>query len=559
MGMDQRNAGRLRKTREVPLSWFGNTLWKFTPLYVELIVLAVCIRLLGLVEPFILQVIIDRILPFEREATLLVVMAIFAAVSVFHIGFSVLSSLLGMLTANRVTQELGRRIFEHLFHLSYSRFRKWPIGEIIARVSETDTIRSFLIGTTTGVFLDLLFIVVYLGVLFALSPVLMSIVLISLPVQAFVYFLFGPFLRRRLRVQFDASARHQSRMVESIAGIAAVKALSAENKMLRGLDETLHDSLQASYLVGKLNVTSSNLTYAVSQTLTILIIFVGARQVFAGEFTLGQLIAFHLIAAKIAEPINNFSSLWEKWQNIKISRQRLGDILLSKPEAFGTLPRLPGTLNPELHFEGVSFEYEPGAIILRDFSFAAKAHTLSLIIGPSGIGKSTFGRLASGIEVPSEGAVTLGGNDIARHEPHDVRTKIAYVPQEPYLFSGTVRENLSLNTSDVSEGQIADALRSAAADTMVTCLPLGLDTQVGERGSALSGGQRQRIAIARSLLTNPKVLILDEPTSALDNTAQVKMVAEIERLKERMTIIVITHRPDVFAAPDQIVDFEAMK
>lgn len=451
MKKGQDKTDMFRQTREVPLSWFGKTLWKFTPLYVELVFLAICIRVLGLVEPFILQVIIDRILPFEREATLIVVMAIFAAVSIFHIGFSVLSSLLGMLTANRVTRELGGRIFDHLFRLPYSHFRKWPIGETIARVGETDTIRSFLIGTTTGVFLDLLFVVIYLGVLFALSPLLMSIVLVSLPLQAFVYFIFGPFLRRRLRVQFDAGARHQSRMVENIGGIAAVKALSAENKMLGSLDETLHNSLEASFRVGKLNIASSNIIYAVSQTLTILIIFVGARQVFAGELTLGQLIAFHLIAAKIAAPISNFSGLWEKWQNIKISRQRLGDILMSKPEDFDALPRLPADVSPDLHFKDVSFEYQPGTPILKDFSFVAKAKTLSLIIGPSGIGKSTFGRLASGIETPTGGVVTLGGHEIARHEPHDVRTKIAYVPQEPYLFSGTVRENLSLNVDGVWE------------------------------------------------------------------------------------------------------------
>ena len=550
---------RAAQAREVPLSWFGRTLWKFTPLYVELVFLAICIRLLGLVEPFILQVIIDRILPFEREATLIVVMAIFAAVSLFHIGFNILSSLLGMLTANRVTRELGGRIFEHLFRLPYSHFRKWPIGETIARVGETDTIRAFLVGTTTGVVLDLLFVVIYLAVLYALSPLLMSIVLISLPIQGFVYFVFGPFLRRRLRVQFDAGAKHQSRMVESIGGIAAVKALSAEKKMLRGLDETLHANLEAGFRVGKLNIASSNMIYAVSQTLTILIIFVGARQVFAGELTLGQLIAFHLIAEKIASPISSFSSLWEKWQNIKISRQRLGDILLTEPEAFGELPRLPASVTPELHFDKVSFEYQTGAAILTDFSFTAKPRSLSLIIGPSGIGKSTFGRLASGIETPTKGVVSLGGHDVSVHEPHNVRTNIAYVPQEPYLFSGTVRQNLSLNVEDASDAQIAEALRVAVAIRMVERLPMGLNTQVGERGAALSGGQRQRIAMARSMLNNPKVLILDEPTSALDRTAQAQMVAEIERLRDTMTVIVITHRPDVFADPNQVIDFEALR
>ncbi|KPD10800.1 peptidase domain-containing ABC transporter [Phaeobacter sp. 11ANDIMAR09] len=545
--------------KEIPLSWFGKTLWKFTPLYVELVFLAVCTRLLGLVEPFIFQVIIDRILPFEREATLVVVVLIFAAVSIFHIGFNILSSLLGMLTANRVTSELGRRIFEHLFRLPYEHFRRWPVGETIARISETDTIRSFLVGTTTGVFLDLLFVVIYLSVLFALSPTLTAIVLISLPVQAFVYFVFGPFLRRRLRAQFDAGARHQSRMVENIGGIAAIKALSAEDKMLDSLDETLHASLDAGYRVGKLNIVSSNLVYAVSQTLTILIIFFGARLVFSGDLTLGQLIAFHLVTEKIASPISNFSGLWEKWQNIRISRQRLGDILLSAPEPFGTLPRLPENVKPELRFENVSFEYHPGAPILKHFSFTTQPQSLTLVVGPSGIGKSTFGRLAAGIESPAKGTVLLGGNDIAQHEPHDVRTKIAYVPQEPYLFSGTIRENLVLSAASASPTQIRGALRAAAADEMVEQLPMGLDTQVGERGAALSGGQRQRVAIARSLLNNPKVLILDEPTSALDDAAQNRMISEIQSLRNHMTVIVITHRPEVFSNADQVVNFEALR
>ncbi len=545
--------------KQVPFSWFGKTLWKFTPLYIELTFLATCMRLLGLVEPFILQVIIDRILPFEREATLIVVMAIFAAVTVFQIGFSILSSLLGMLTANRVTRELGGRIFEHLFKLPYSHFRKWPVGEMMARISETDTIRAFLVGTTTGVFLDLLFVTIYLAVLYALSPLLMLIVLLSLPIQALVYFGFGPFLRRRLRVQFDAGAKHQSRMVENISGMAAVKALSAEEKMLDSLDETLHANLQAGYRVGKLNIASSNIVYAVNQALTILIIFVGALQVFAGELTLGQLIAFHLIAEKVAAPVSGFAGLWESWQNIKISRQRLGDILTVDMEPFGQLPLLDKELSSDLTFENITFEYTDGVPILQSFSAVAAANSLTLVIGPSGIGKSTFGRLASGIESPNNGRILLGGADIAAHEPHDVRTKIAYVPQEPYLFSGTIADNLRIGTDRVTDTELWAALKVAAADLMVERLPNGLDTDVGERGAALSGGQRQRIALARSLLHNPKVLVLDEPTSALDGVAQAQMVDEIERLRGHMTVIVITHRPDVFAKADQVIDFEALR
>lgn len=544
---------------EIPLSWFGKTLWKFTPLYVELIFLAICLRLLGLVEPFIFQVIIDRILPFQREASLLVVVAIFAAVSLFQLGFQVLSQLLGMLTANRVTRELGARIFEHLFKLPFSHFRKWPVGETIARVSETDTIRGFLVGTTTGVFLDLLFVTVYIVVLLTLSVPLTMIILVALPVQVLIYMGFGPFLRRRLRTQFDAGAAHQSQMVESISGIAAVKALAAEGRMLERLNRTLDASLNAGYRVGVLNIWNDKLLFALDRAITISIIFIGARLVFVGQLTLGELIAFHLLAKKVRAPVENFSRLWESWQNIRVSRQRLGDVVNTPMEPFGALPKLPRDIEARLEFRNVSFSYTPEAPMLQHFDFCASPDTLTLIVGPSGIGKSTFGRLSAGIEVPDDGEILLGGQNIAHHEPHDVRQNIAYVPQEPYLFSGTLRDNLTLGDCSITDETILRALRLSAADRLVEQLPQGLDTQVGERGSALSGGQRQRVAIARSLLRRPKVVILDEPTSALDGVAQRQLAAELQQLKKETTLIIITHSPNIFETPDQIVDFEDLQ
>lgn len=543
---------------EVSLSWFGETLWKHTPLYAELIVLAICLRLIGLVEPFIFQVIIDKVLPFQREATLTVVMAIFASVTVFQIGFGILSGYLGIIASNRITLELGGRIFDHLFKLPFAYFRRWNVGEILTRLSETDTIRNFLVGTTTGVLLDLLFVVVYLAVIFTLSDTLAWLIVAALPIQAIVYFVFGPFLRVRLRKQFDASASHQSRMVEAITGIAAIKALSAEHQVVKGVTGTLADILATRQRVGRLDIASGQLVFVVERGLTILIFLVGSKLVFAGDLTLGQLVAFYLISEKVAGPISNFSALWERWQNIRVSRQRLGDILNTSTEPFAVLPKLPTHAVPHLKFSNVTFSYVADIPIIRNLNFEARPCTLSLIIGPSGIGKSTFGRLAAGIETADAGSVTLDGHVLSEHDPHDVRATIAYVPQEPYLFEGSLRDNLLLACQEASEEEIRAALTGAVASEFVARLPDGILTRVGERGMALSGGQRQRLALARALITRPKVLVLDEPTSSVDEATQMRFAQQITRLKADMTIVLITHRRDIFTGVDQVIDFEAL-
>lgn len=543
----------------VPLSWFGRTLWKFTPLCIELTFLAVCLRLIGLVQPFIFQVIIDRILPFQREASLLVVVAVMIGASLFQSGFTVLSGVLGVQTANGITRELGARLFDHLFKLPLSHFRRWPVGETITRIGETDTIRAFLLGAATGVFLDLLFVALYLAILFALSSKLTLVVLVALPLQALIYIGFSPVLRHRLRAQFDAGSRHQAQMVENILGATAVKALGAENLMLARLSQTLARVLETARRVTTLNIASGELALACDRAVTIGIVFLGAQEVFAGNLTLGQLIAFQLVAEKVAGPVAGFSRLWQDWQGLKISRQRLGDIVNVPVEPFGALPGLPEIVEPKLTFREVSFSYVPGVPVLDRFNLTAEPRNCTLVVGPSGIGKSTFGRLASGIETPSSGTIMLGGEDIAAYDPRDVRARIAYVPQEPYLFSGTLRANLMLDRPHCGDDELHAALRCAAADDLVWQLPAGLDAEVGERGGALSGGQRQRIAIARAILLNPSVLVLDEPTSALDEAAQRKMVHELMILKQRVTLIVITHRPDVFVGADAIVDFGAWR
>ena len=533
--------------KEVKISWFLETLLKYKTLYLELVFLAFCMRLLGVIEPFLFQVIIDRILPFQRESSLIVVAVVFVATSIFQGAFSVVSAILGILTGNRVTKEFADRIYSHLFHLPFAYFRAWPVGETISRLSETDTIRAFIVGAAAGVLLDVVFTFLYLAILFSLSAQLTLILLVGLPLQALVYFGFGPFLRERLRDEFDTGAKMQTHVVESVSGAQTLKALAIEDRACEKISEALELNMASSVRVQMLRLVSDQILFVVERAVTIGIVIYGAGLVFSSNLSLGELIAFHLIASKVSAPLSNFATLWESWQNIRVSRQRLADILCVESERAAVLPDLAVSKIDTLVLSSVSFTYDGEAdALFSNISLQAERGQVSLVVGPSGSGKSTLARIAAGLEKTDFGTVEVGGHNIQLYNPDSVRRHICYVPQDPVLFSGSIRQNLQAVAPAFSSAEYYDALEMASMLGQVNSFALGIDQQVGERGLALSGGQRQRVALARSLLKRPKVLILDEPLSALDEHNRLVLAANLRELAKSIVLIIITHQKEDF-------------
>lgn len=533
--------------KEVKISWFLETLLKYKALYLELVFLAFCMRLLGVIEPFLFQVIIDRILPFQRESSLIVVAVVFVATSIFQGAFSVVSAILGILTGNRVTKEFADRIYSHLFHLPFAYFRAWPVGETISRLSETDTIRAFIVGAAAGVLLDVVFTFLYLAILFSLSAQLTLILLVGLPLQALVYFGFGPFLRERLRDEFDTGAKMQTHVVESVSGAQTLKALAIEDRACEKISEALELNMASSVRVQMLRLVSDQILFVVERAVTIGIVIYGAGLVFSSNLSLGELIAFHLIASKVSAPLSNFATLWESWQNIRVSRQRLADILCVESERAAVLPDLVVSKIDTLALSSVSFTYDGEAdALFSNISLQAERGQVSLVVGPSGSGKSTLARIAAGLEKTDSGTVEVDGHNIQLYNPDSVRRHICYVPQDPVLFSGSIRQNLQAVAPSFSSAEYYDALEMASMLGQVNSFALGIDQQVGERGLALSGGQRQRVALARSLLKRPKVLILDEPLSALDEHNRLVLAANLRELAKSIVLIIITHQKEDF-------------
>lgn len=534
------------QSKPAPLSWFTQSTFKYTPYLIELAIIAVVLRLLGLVQPFVFQAIIDRVLPFQREATLSLIVAILIATTVFSATLSALAAYLGTHMGNRLVTELARRIYSHVLELPLRFLQRWPVGETLARIGEIDTVRAFLTGTVMGIALDALFAVIYLAAMLAISPLLTMIVLITLPLEIATFSAMGPFIRRRMQEAFLAGSRHQARLVEAFGNDTTVKALASEQLQVERFQETLRDSIAKGFRVTKLNILNGFMGDILGGASNIITIYVGCLLVFRNEITLGQLIAFNMLAGNVSGPIMSLSSLWEQWQGLKIARLRLGDFLNVDTETKTDKPplKIEGPLT--LRFNGVSFGYSADHPVIQDLSAIIKPGHPTLIIGNSGCGKSTLAKLASGLYAPDNGQIDANGDNLSDRDARSIRQAIAYLPQEAALFSGSIRDNLLMAKPNATDIEIERALADSASTAFVASLPNGIHTDVGEAGGHLSGGQRQRIALARALLHDPSALVLDEPTSSLDEGSVDLIVATLRRLAKEKTLIVITHNRNLF-------------
>ena len=408
---------------------------------------------------------------------------------------------------------------------------------------ELETIRSFLTGQGLTSLLDLVFTVVFFVAMFIYSAKLTLIVLGTIPVYILIAAVIRPMLREQINEKFNRGARSQQFLVESIVGAQTLKAASVEPLIQAQWEERLAAYVRTSFDAGVLGAAGQNAIQYVSKIGTALILFIGAQSVIEGAMTVGELIAFNMIAAQVVQPILRLSQLWQDFQQVQVSVARLGDILNAPPEP---IPQNLLTLPPprgQIEFRNVTLRYRPDAAdALRNVNLAIGAGEVIGFVGASGSGKSSLAKLVQRLYSPNAGQVMLDGVDIAQLDPSWLRRQIGVVLQENILFNRSIHENIALGDPAMPRARVMQAARLAGADEFIAQLPQGYDTIVEERGSNLSGGQRQRIAIARALATNPRILILDEATSALDYESERIVQNNMAAIARGRTVIIIAHR-----------------
>jgi len=537
------------------LAWFASAVVKHRRLFGEVMAASFFLQLFALVTPVFFQVMVDKVLVHRGLTTLDVLALGMLTIAVFEALLGGLRSYVFSHTCNRVDVLLGARLFSHLLRLPLGYFEARRVGDSVARVRELENIRSFLTGSALTLVIDLLFTLVFFVVLYHYSPVLTLVVAGALPFYITLSALITPVLRRRVEEKFNRGAENQAFLVESVSGIQTLKAMAVEPQMQRRWDEQLAGYVGASFRAGNLGNIAGQTAGLINMVTVVLILWMGATLVMRGELSVGQLIAFNMIAGRISGPVLRLVQLWQDFQQAGVSIRRLGDILNTPPEpghnpGRATLPDLRGAVR----FDHVGFRYSPERPqVLRDITLDVRPGEVIGIVGRSGSGKSTLAKLIQRLYVPETGRVLVDGVDLALVEPAWLRRQVGVVLQESFLFNCSVRENIALANPGLPIEQIIAAAELAGAHEFILGLPEGYDTRLGEQGTGLSGGQRQRIALARALISNPRILILDEATSALDYESEHMIQQNMQSICQGRTVFIIAHRLSSVRQADRIL------
>ncbi len=540
--------------RKFNLSWFIPSIIKYKKLFGEVLLASFFLQIFALVTPLFFQVVVDKVLVNKGLTTLDVLAVGLLIVSVFEVVLGGMRTWLFSHTAYRVDVMLGARLFNHMVKLPIAYFNSRRVGDSVARVRELENLRSFLTGSTLTLIIDICFTVVFFVAMLCYSPLLTGVVAAIIPLYVILSFCITPILRKFLEDKFQRGAENQAFLVETISDIHTVKAMAVEPQFQRRWEDTIANYVRSAFRADNLGNFAVQTTQFINKLTTVLVIWFGARAVIAGDMSIGQLVAFNMFAQRVSGPILRLAKVWQDLQQAGVSLERLGDILNNPTEAVNNAATNPGTIKGQIKFENVSFRYRPdGPYILDNINLTVNPGESIGIVGRSGSGKSTLTSLLQRFYPPENGRLLVDGIDLNLVEVSWLRRQIGVVLQESKLFNRDVRENIALSDPGVDMNRVMHAAALAGAHDFILELPEGYSTMVGEQGSTLSGGQRQRIAIARALLTNPRILILDEATSALDYESEHIIQNNMSAISKDRTVMVIAHRLSTIRLCDRII------
>ncbi len=536
------------------IRWFVPEMLRQWRLFADVAICALLLYALGLALPIFFQLVIDKVLVHESFTTLYVLAAGAAVALLFDAIFSFLRRYLLLYATNKVDIRVATKTFGHLLGLPVTFFEHISAGVLVKHMQQAARIREFLTGRLFLTTLDALSLFVFLPVLALYSLKLTCVVLAFTSIIGIVVaLLMGPF-RRRLYDLYQAEGARQALLVETVHGMRTVKSLAMEPSQGKAWDDRCAQSVSMRFGVEKISSVAQAVTGCLEKMMTLGIIALGALDVFSGELTIGALVAFNMLAGRVSGPLVQLVTMVQEYQEVGLAVKMLGEVMNQKPERDGNRDGLRPDLTGKVEFENVSFRYgAEGAPALDDVSFSIAPGSVFGIVGRSGSGKTTLTRLISGMYPVQQGLLRIDGYDSRELELEHLRRNLGVVLQDSFLFRGTVRDNIACVKRDATFAEVVTAAQLAGADEFIERLPRGFDTLIEEGASNLSGGQKQRLAIARALITDPRILILDEATSSLDSESEMIIRRNLRRIAAGRTVIIVSHRLSMLADANEIL------
>ncbi|MEP0871006.1 ABC transporter transmembrane domain-containing protein [Trichocoleus desertorum AS-A10] len=533
------------ETKKPSLDRFLRLLWPYRGVLLQIILASLLIQIFGLITPLFTQIILDQVVTQKSLLTLNVFAIGILIFGIWSITLTTIRQYLLDYFSNRLDLTLISSFVSHALLLPLKFFESRHVGDVLTRVQENQKIQMFLTRQAVTAWLDALMIFVYLGLMFYYNWQLTLLVVAIIPPIVILVLVATPLLRQISREIFNREAAENSTLVEILTGIATVKAAAAERDLRWGWEERLTSMLNARFQGQKLSNTLQAVSGLINTIGSTALLWYGASLVIRDQLTIGQFVAFNMLIGNVINPVLRLVGLWDEFQEVIVSVERLDDVFSTEPEEsvrkpLLALPRLRG----DVQFDNVTFRYQEDEEhnTLQNISFQVQAGQTIAIVGRSGSGKTTLMNLLQGLYHPTNGRIWMDGHDIRHVSPQSLRSQLGVVPQECFLFSGTILENITLSRPNFALEEVVEVAKLAEAHTFIQAMPLGYNTKVGERGAMLSGGQRQRIAIARSLLGNPRILILDEATSSLDTESERRFQQNLARISRDRTTFIIAHR-----------------
>ncbi|MFP4681509.1 MAG: ABC transporter transmembrane domain-containing protein, partial [Chitinispirillaceae bacterium] len=544
---------------ENPLFRFLGYLKPYRFFLFEILLAAFIMNLLGLATPLFTQAIVDKVVVY-KDVTLLNMMLLgMILVAFFSSVTSGLSSLLGAHISAKMDFRMLAEFYRHVLSMPMKFFYQRKIGDIITRFGENSKVREILTDTIISAILNVIMLVVFTSIMFMYNTKLSLIVLAFVPFYIAQMLVFTPMFIKLSNQLFHSSSDQSSLMIESIQGIETIKANGVEWNIRSKWEDRYLQNVNMSFKMNKLDLLSGTISQTVNTASTITIMWYGANQVINGVMSIGELMAFNAIIGSVLGPLMGLVGMYNDFQNVKTSMDRLNDVLESEPEEqplSGNQKQKIYLNSPrgDIEFKDLSFRYgdEDSPLVINNLNLKIQAGSQVAFVGSSGCGKSTLVKMIPGFLKPVSGSILIDGTDISHIDINSLRKNIGWVLQDSFLFNATVGENIALGYSKPSQKDIIRAAELAAAHEFISSFPHGYKTKIGDKGLQLSGGQRQRVCIARALFRNPKILLFDEATSALDAESERKIQQHLTKIMRGRTSIVIAHRLSTIRNADQI-------